>query len=174
MMLLQNNMYLEKRPTFVSVINWTWITIGSFMCLVVPMVSFASLMTGNIVQDESPFTFNTFPMLSIVLIGVAVLGIVSGINFLKLKLWPRKILQILTWLLLIFIIGLGGFWIFSWFIAISRFGQIGLSIMSLFMVIVMIGIYVIPLGIMLKYLRKKKVHNAIIGSIQQGAGGNLK
>ncbi len=158
-------MYLEKRPTFVTVIGWAWIIIGSFMCLSAAMAFFIPFMVGYIVQDgsEVPLIFKILPILAIVQISVAVLGIVSGVNFLKLKPWSRNVLEVLTWFLLIFIIGFGIFWVSNWFSVISGYDQRGLNLMPIFMSIAIIGIYGFPLGIMLKYLRGKKVHDAING-----------
>ena len=167
-------MYLEKRPTFVTVIGWAWIIIGSLMCLSAAMVFFIPFMVGDIVQDgsEIPLIFKIFPVLALVQISVAVLGIVSGVNFLKLKPWSRNVLEVLTWFLLIFIIGFGIFWVYNWNSVISGDGQLGLNLIPLFMGIGIIGIYGFPLGIMLKYLRGKKVRDAIIGLAEKESGAS--
>lgn len=70
-----------------------------------------------------PFIFKIFSLLAVVQIGVAALGLISGINFLKLKAWSRSVLEGLTWLLLIFILGFMFFWVFNLVPMGSRNGQ---------------------------------------------------
>ncbi len=162
-------MYQEKRPTCVTVIGWAWIIIGCLMCLSATMALFTSAMIGNIAQDEPhmPFIFKIFPLLAIVEIGVGVVGLVSGINFLKLKAWARSVLEGLTWVLLVFILGFMVFWIFNWVSVTSGHAPRGFGIMGAVTGIVMTGIYGVPLGIMLKYLRGPKVKTAINGTAEQ-------
>jgi hypothetical protein len=162
-------MYQEKRPTCVTVIGWAWIIIGGLMCLSATMALFSSVMIGEMAKDEPdmPFIFKIFPLLAIVQIGAAVLGLVSGINFLKLKAWARSVLEGLTWLLLVFILGFMVFWVFNWISTTSSHGPSGFGMMGAVMGVVITGIYGVPLGIMLKYLRGPKVKNAINGTAEQ-------
>jgi hypothetical protein len=162
-------MYQEKRPTCVTVIGWAWIILGGLMCLSAIMAFVSSIMIGEMVKDspDVPFIFKIFPLLAIVQIGVAVLGLFSGINFLKLKAWSRNVLEGLTWLLLSFTLGFMVFWIFNWISMTSSHGSSGFGVMGVVMGVVITGIYGVPLGIMLKYLRGPKVHNAIYGIADQ-------
>jgi hypothetical protein len=162
-------MYQEKRPTCVTVIGWAWIIIGGLMCLSAIMAFISSVMIGEMSQHRpgSPFIFKIFPLLAIVQIGVAVLGLVSGINFLKHKAWARNVLEGLTWLLLSFTLGFMVFWIFNWISITSGDGFSGFGMMGAVMGVVITGIYGVPLGIMLKYLRGPKVRNAIYGISDQ-------
>jgi hypothetical protein len=162
-------MYQEKRPTCVTVIGWTWIILGGLMCLSATMALFSSVMIGKMAQEDPnmPFIFKIFPLLATVQIGFAVLGLVSGINFLKLKSWARNVLEGLTWLLLIFILGFMVFWVFSWVSMSSGHGPKGFDIIGAVMGVVITGIYGVPLGIMLKYLRGDKIKNAIAGIAEQ-------
>jgi hypothetical protein len=70
------------------------------MCLSAIMALFSSLMIGGLAQDDPdmPFVFKIFPLLAVVQISIAVLGLISGIHFLKFKVWSRGILEGLTWL----------------------------------------------------------------------------
>lgn len=171
----RKNMYQEKRPTCITVIGWAWIVIGGLMCLSATMALFSSVMIGEIAQNEPdmPFIFKIFPLLAIVQIGVAVLGLASGINFLKLKAWARSVLEGLTWLLLIFIVGFMVFWVFSWVSMTSDHGPSSFSIMGAVMGVLIMGIYGVPLGIMLKYLRGHKVRNAINGTSEPSHSNQL-
>ncbi len=162
-LLRQEKMYQEKRPTCVTVIGWTWIIIGGLMCLSATMALLGSFMIRETAQADPgmPFIFKIFPVLAIVQIFVAVLGLVSGINFLKLKSWTRGMLEALTWLLLIFVLGFMVFWVFNWISMTSDQGLSAFSVMGAVMGVLISGIYGVPLGIMLKYLRGPKVKNAI-------------
>jgi hypothetical protein len=162
-------MYQEKRPTCVTVIGWAWIILGGLMCLSATMAFVSSIMIGEMAKDSPgvPFIFKIFPLLTIVQIGVAVLGLFSGINFLKLKAWSRNVLEGLTWLLLSFTLGFMVFWIFNWISMTSGHGSSGFGVMGVVMGVVITGIYGVPLGIMLKYLRGPKIHNAIYGIADQ-------
>ncbi len=59
-------------------------------------------------------------LLAIIQIGVAIIGLVSGINFLKLKAWSRNAVEILTWVLLLFMVGFGIFWEYGWLSTTQR------------------------------------------------------
>jgi hypothetical protein len=168
----EDKMYQEKRPTCVTVISWAWIIIGGLMCASATMGLFMSVMMGKMTQDDPvmPLMLTIFPLLATVQIGVAVLGLVSGINFLKLKAWARNVLEGLTWLLLVFIIGFMVFWVFNWVSMSSGHGPRGFDIMGAVMGVVITGFYGVPLGIMLNYLRGSKVKNAINGVAEQDDG----
>ncbi len=168
-------MFEEKRPTCVTVIGWAWIVIGGLTSLSAIMALFASLVIGQMsqahleAQESIPGIFRFFPLLAIVQIGVAVLWLVAGINFLKLKPWSRSILEASSWLLLLFVIGFGIFWLFGWVSMASGHGPRGFDVMGAVMGVVITGIYAVPLGIMVKYLRGHKVRTAMIGSAEPSA-----
>ena len=169
-------MYQEKRPTCVTVIGWAWIIIGGLMILSAIMALFSSAMICEMAQNDPdmPFIFKIFPLIIVVQISVAALGLISGINFLKLKVWSRAVLEGLTWLLLIFIIGFMVFWVFNWVSMSSGHGPRSFGIMGAVMGVIISGIYGVPLGIMLKYLRGTKVRNAINGFAELGASGDAR
>lgn len=166
-------MYQEKRPTCVTVIGWAWIIIGGLMFFSAIMALFSSVMIGQMsqanseVQQDMPVIFRFFPLLAIIQIGLAIIGLVSGINFLKLKAWSRNSLEILTWILLLFMAGFGIFWEYGWLSMSTGHGPKGFDIMGAVMGVVIIGIYGVPLGIMVKYLRGDKVKNAFIDCVEQ-------
>ena len=168
-------MYQEKRPTCITVIGWAWIILGGLMFFSAIMALFSSVMIRQRSQSEPealknmPAIFKFFPFIAIGQIGVALLGFISGINFLKLKIWARNVLEVLTWLLLLFIVGFMIFWVFSWILMTSGHGPQGFGIMGAIMGIVITGIYGIPLGIMVKYLRGNKVKDAITEATEPAA-----
>lgn len=156
-------MFQEKRPTCVTVIGWGWIIIGGLMCLSAIMIILGSFIIGEMAQNVpgTPFLFKVFPWLAIIQFCLGMLGIVSGINFLKLKVWARNILEGLTWFLLIFILGFMCFWIFNWVSLASEQPPRGFWFMGIVMALMITGVYGVPLAIMLKYLRGPKVRNAL-------------
>ena len=157
-------MLQEKRPTCVTVIGWVWIIIGGLMCFSAAMALFSSIMIGQMAQDDPnmPFIFKVFPLLAVAQIIVAIFGLFAGVNFLKLKSWSRKALEILTWALILFVVGFGGVTVFHLVSTSSSQLNFGFGIMEFFLIIVILGMYAVPLVIMVKYLRGEKVKQAMI------------
>lgn len=159
-------MYQEKRPTSISVIGWAWIVIGSLMCLSAVMALLVSLTISQAAAQTDtdhnvPAILGFFPLLALIQMVFAILGIVSGVNFLKMKSWARTTLEILSWLLMVFVAGFGIFWIISWIVMTRGKAPAGFGIMGVVMGTVVLAIYGIPLGIMIKYLRGKKNRSAV-------------
>jgi hypothetical protein len=160
-------MFEEKRPTCVTVIGWAWIVIGVLMGLSAFMALFVSMMMmgpngiGASSDQNVPTLMRLFPLLGIVQMAISVLAILSGVHFLRLKAWSRSVLEILTWLLLLFIVGFTIFWIRDWLSMTSIHAPPGFSSMGVVMGIVVLGIYGVPLGIMLRFLRGDKVKLAL-------------
>jgi len=165
-------MYQEKRPTCVTVIGWAWIILGGLMCFSAIMGLSSYLLIDEMsqanskTQEQMPAIFRFFPLLATIQFLVAIIGLVSGINFLKLKAWSRNVLETITWILLLLLVGFGIYWEFGWLSITSKSGSRGFDIMGAVMGLLIIGIYGVPLGIMLKYLRGDKVKNAIIGKAE--------
>jgi hypothetical protein len=162
-------MFQEKRPTCVSVIGWTWIILGTLMVFSSILALLSWNMIGENAKADPEFQQNMhrimkyFSYIAVTQLLVVIIGLVSGINFLKLKSWSRIILEILTWLFILFIVGFGIYWEFGWLKMTSGIGPKGFDIMGAVMGVVIIAIYGVPLGIMLKYLRGDIVKNAMIG-----------
>ncbi len=169
-------MYQERRPTCITVIGWAWIIIGSLMCFSAAMALFSSVMIDHMshmspeAQRNMPVVFRYFTLLAVIQLGVAITGLFSGINFLKLKAWSRSILEILTWILLLSILGFVFYLEYRWLFMSSGHGPRGFDIIGAVMSVAFIGFYGVPLGIMIKYLRGDKVKNAIIGNAEHPSG----
>ena len=124
-------------------------------------------------QQNMPSIMKYFSYIAVAQLLVAIIGLVSGINFLKLKSWSRIVLEILTWLFILFVVGFGIYWEFGWLTMASGNGPKGFNVMGAVMGLVIIGIYGVPLGIMLKYLRGDRVKNSMTGSAaEQPAAGD--
>jgi len=165
----------DIRPTCVTVIGWAWIVIGSLMFASSIMALFAFSMMNKMGNNDPNFTnqippfFKLLPYLSVFQSGVAITGVVSGVKFLKLKSWSRNILEILSWLMLLFMICFGIFWEYSWISMSSGQTPQGFDAMGAIMGLFVISIYSVPLAIMLKYLRGEKIKNAMNGYAEQSA-----
>lgn len=166
-------MFQEKRPTCVTVIGWAWIIIGGLMCFSSTMVLIVSVMIAGAphADPETAFMFEIFPILAVVQLALAILGLFSGINFLKLKAWARPALEGLTWIILIFILGFTFYFVFDWLSMTSGQELRGFDIMGAVMGVVIMSIYGVPVGIMLKFLRGPKIRDAINGTVGQSQEG---
>ncbi|HUG18275.1 MAG TPA: hypothetical protein VMM56_04820 [Planctomycetaceae bacterium] len=154
-------MFQEKRPTCVTVIGWAWIVIGGLASFsAIP--AFVAWSMGALDDPKHPWITKIYPLLVGVQFSVALLGLVAGINFLKLKAWPRAVLEGLTWFLLICLVGFLVFWMYSWISITSNHPEPrGFAILGGVMAVFISGLYGVPLCIMLKYLRGSKIKNAI-------------
>ncbi|AFJ02644.1 hypothetical protein Q7C_1495 [Methylophaga frappieri] len=155
-------MYLEKRPTSVSVIAWAWIVIGFLMLISATLGLFAHLVTsGYFSESDWQFTTYLYPTIALTQIAVAIMGLVAGIFFLKMRPWARFTLEILTWLSILL---LAGFFFFV-MMKILNMGSVDAShapqIVSIFMTFAMILMYGLPLFFVLRRLRSPKVRLAV-------------
>jgi len=173
---MKKGMYLEKRPTCVTVIGWAWIIIGGLMCFaaVMALLNLAIIRQTSEDNPEATVIFRIFPFLAVVQIGVGVVGLFSGINFLKLKSSSRTVLEVLCWLLLLFVAGFGILGLYMWISMTSGGVVFGSRHMGPIMGLLMTALYIVPLAIMLKYLRGNKVRNAMIGSAEQNLSADGK
>jgi hypothetical protein len=165
-------MFQEKRPTCVTVIGWVWIIMGGLMFFSATMALISSSTIVDIAKDDPnmPFFFKAFPFIAAVQIVGAVIGLISGFSFLNLKSWSRNVLEILTWALIIFIVCFGVFFISHFFSASSQNSNFGFGMIKYVFMIMMMGMYGVPLIIMVKYLRGEKVRSAIVGPTKQSGG----
>jgi hypothetical protein len=125
-------MYQEKRPTCVTVIGWVWIVLGGLMLFSGFMALLGSLLIRDVMQGgpAMPSYFKFYPVLVAVQLIVATLGLVAGVNFLKLKPWSRGILEGVTWTLLVFVVGYVIFWVASWLALSAGHGAEGFRVMG--------------------------------------------
>lgn len=127
------------------------------------LLTFAMFPGPPHTQEPVPLLLRIFPVVGIAQIGFAVLGLVSGIHFLRLKAWSRNMLEVLTWILLVCLVGFMVYWVLGWIEMASGEVPTAFGVMGAIMGVVVTAIYGVPFGIMLKYLRGPKVKNAING-----------
>ena len=156
-------MEAKSRPTSVTVIAWAWIVIGGLMVLSAAFGLLAyAVMPANALQGKDiPAIFRFFPLLALLQIVFAALGITAGINLLKLCAWARTVLEIQSWLLLGLTLGYMVFWVDNWLSMTSGQTPAGFAILGAVMGAVITFIYAIPLAIMLWFLRGRTVRDAV-------------
>lgn len=73
------------------------------------------------IPEEAPFQFNVmevifqhFGLLAIPQVVVAILIIITSIQFLRLRRWASTTLEVIAWLGLVYVVGFGIFWVTSW------------------------------------------------------------
>jgi len=120
------------------------------------------------VHQDMPAIFKIFPLLAVAQILMGGLGFVSGINFLKLKKWSRNVLEILTWFMLVFTVGFMIWWVFNWLSMTAGHGPKNFGVGGAVMGVFITGIYAVPLGIIVKFLRGEKIKNALSGTPEPG------
>lgn len=175
------------RPPSVPVVSWIWIVSGIFVVVsgVIGMGALSDLSgppAGKSLHGPPTPALAVMAGLSRFLIWttvvqmlMAVLAIVAGIYYLKLRSWARGVLELLTWVSLAALIGFGFFWPPAWMMTSSRFlpndGSIDLQqvkyIGAIAGVVVMVAAAV-PLAMMIRSLRSKAVREAI----RRAAGGS--
>jgi len=104
--------------------------------------------------------FHVFIVIGIFQTGFGILGFIGGRKFLELKAWSRDLLEILTWFVLILIPSWPGLLMY-FFMRMERPRFDVFDFMMMGMAMSMLLMHMIPIGIMLKYLRSATVRNAM-------------
>jgi hypothetical protein len=165
------------RPTSVTVIGWLAVVLGimmifsgSFGLLVftlMPGKPSAQSMGG--VPGPLVFmarVFDYFPLLVMVQVVVAATMIASGAAFLRLRAWARTALEVLAWLVLCYLIGFGGLWLY----AAASMGSVASQSAEVpavfFLALMGIGVFAIvgftiPVVLVLRVLRGRTVREAV-------------
>ena len=156
-------MYPERRPTCVTVIGWVWIIFGGLMCVATIIGVCGSIMSGDVAEADvnRPFISRTSLLLYPIPTAVAALGLVAGINFLKLKAWSHHVLEALTCLFHVLIAVVMALAVFGLDEMMWRGRPYGLSIVAAFVGFLITGVCGVPFGIMLEYMRGEEVRNAM-------------
>lgn len=155
-------MFEEKRPTCVTVIGWAWIVLGGLMAMSSAMVGLTVLSWNDelLAPPDAPFLLRSFPLLVAAQALVGVSGLFAGVQFLKLRAGARTALELLTWLLLVYLAVFGAWWLFSW-TSMAAGRADGFGLMGALMGVFITAVYGIPVVIMLRYLRGAKVASAM-------------
>lgn len=145
----------RKRPGLVLAIGWGFIVLAIFMILSglsgLPSAAFMEEVASDLPEADTgyrklPALFKVFLFsmehiteLSLLCIFIALVVLVAGIFFLRMKPWARVVLEVFSWFALVLIIGIGFLWADVWMggqdpsATFSMFGvTMGLVIMLLY------------------------------------------
>ncbi len=98
-------------------------------------------------------TSGLFALVVVGQLGIAVLALVAGINFLKLKAWSRDALEGLTWLFLVLLLGFTGVQLVMWLPVMFAAGSTGVGALTGVFSLFLATAYGVPLVLMLRTLR---------------------
>jgi hypothetical protein len=143
-------MYVEPRPTCVTVIGWVWIVLGGMACVTSALALPA--MASSMAPGDGGAVL--FPAIAAVQLLIGAVGLISGIHFLKLKPWSRSVLEALTWVFVLLAAGSSAIPL-----VLSVRGGAPMAAGEAVIIAVIALTYVVPLGIMLRYLRGAKVRS---------------
>lgn len=162
-----------KRPTSVTAIGWVWIALGGFMIFTSCMAFFIFLAMWGVLSEEPaiPDFVKYYPVLCVANIFLGAAALVSAINFLKLKAWARTVLEVVNWIVLVFLIGFMGVWVFFWNFLTSSAPDVpeGFTSMGIAGGVFVLLFYGVPVVIAIKCLRGSTVKEAIRTAEQDGA-----
>jgi hypothetical protein len=177
-----------KRPTGITITAWLWIVMGGLMILSALMGGFAYTTIGKMRPLLPPSTdmpagssvmnsiFQYFGLLLLLQGIVAVLAIWAGVSLLRLKQWARTTIEVLSWIALLYTVGFGIFWVYTWVAMTSQVpthgapvDPVSFRLMGAVMGVVVTAIFAVPLWIMIRYLRGAEVHMAITDAHQPNA-----
>lgn len=165
-----------SRPSSVTVIAWSWIVSGVLMVLAAVLTWAAQgamqQMMGAANTAMPPGLAPALMLSGNAALSAAVqlilglVAIVAGAAFLRLAPWARAALEGLSWLALLYVVGFGISWTYTWFTMTaplrgqgnlqSDFATLGLVVGA-----VIIAILAIPIVAMIKSLRGRVVREAL-------------
>jgi hypothetical protein len=156
-------MFQEQRPTSVTVIGWAWIVMGTLMGIsaVFTLVGLVVWQDMGLTSDAMPLIFRLMPALAVLEGVVAAVGVVGGVGFLRLQARARLVLEVLTWLTLVAVIGFMVVWLVGWFSMSSSPTPDSFTILGGVMGGMITFLYGAPLVAMLVALRGPKVAAAM-------------
>ena len=156
--------FIEKRPTAVSVIGWFWIIVGGFLA----WASIIAVQQGppdesllNEIAKGSPLAAmeeRHYIFKALFMFTVGDLAIIFGICFLRLYDWARTALEVVSWLCITLLAAN----------MILGFFYVGGSFYAAIFLITVSAFFWVPLGLVIYFLRSKKVRDAVGGGGENG------
>jgi len=180
-----------KRPMSVTVIGWIWIGLGTLMLLgsMMALAMFLVLVRPHFESggaesrlDKLPwfgrFFLRKVELFAAVQAGLAIFVMVSGRFFLKLRSWARTSLEAVSWLGLVYVVGFGIFFGIT-FIRTFASGEVQggppfvfIAIVVPIMLVVTVGVYAVPLGVIIWFLRGETIRGAMLSGGGRRMTGN--
>jgi hypothetical protein len=170
-----------NRPTSVTVIAWVWIILGGLMVLAGIMAALMSAvmsssgMMGDAFEDieqektqDLPATvrvmevvFRHFAWFALGQVCIGALALWAGTRFLRLRAWARAMLELLSWLFLIYVVAFTAFWMVGWTSVGAGHAPAAFIVAGLVGAVINMAFFGVPLGIMIHVLRGRKVRDAV-------------
>jgi len=151
-------MFEEERPTAVTVIGWAWIAIG-VLSIFTGLMGFSLQAWAAAYRLPQPWLFSVAVPILQVCFGVV--GIIAGAGLLSFRPWSRLMLEAMSWLLLVLIVG-------SMVAAVlfSQGAELGLDPFFLVVAVFTTLLYGLPVAFMIRGLRSEKVRRALAPPVQ--------
>lgn len=157
-------------PTGIKVIAWTWIISALVVGADEVLGMMATSMLGQMDQlgMEVPpqlagmvASATQFGAMDVAQIAAAVAGVVGGIALLRLKAWARVLIELLTWLTLVYTVARGILWSYAWKTMSGEIARdVGMDVdphmlqtVGVATGIVLTLTFAVPLVLMIRYLR---------------------
>ncbi|HVR41596.1 MAG TPA: hypothetical protein VMU84_21045 [Thermoanaerobaculia bacterium] len=155
-------MTLPPLPRSLAIVGWVFAGFGALQLLggAVGLVVFSvmNLTPANLPPEMRVvgLIMVHFREIAIIQIALASLMITGAVALLRLKAWGRVLLQFVAWLLLVYTLAFGVYWVRSASATRGPFAMVfvGMGVMNAVM-------YAIPLGIAIRVLRSEAVRAAV-------------
>ncbi len=172
----------KKRPTAITVIGWIFLASSILMILSGGLGFMVFSYMKQIAEEMPPLSdelphqfqimriiFQNFGIIALLQVAFAIFVLMTSIHFLQLRKWSRTALEIITWLGLFYIVGFGIFWVVSWITITSSFPVSEVpsgpppmfNIIGAVMGCVVTVVWVVPLIIIIIFLRGKTIKDAV-------------
>ena len=161
------------RPISITVISWFWIIVGIIMAVsaLMGLLAFFSVhqmpgdklstLPGSRQFSFFQFLLDHFIALTFLQLSISIFSIIAAINFLRLRSWARTVIEILSWICLSFVFCFGFFWFFEWGMKVQGAVPHKLNVIGLFMNVLFIAFYSIPLIVIIWHIRSDKIRTAV-------------
>jgi len=172
----------KKRSTSITVIGWIFL-VSSILMIFSGGLGFIAFSFMKQLAEEMPplsdelpnqfqimrIIFQNFGIIALLQVALATFVLMASIHFLQLRKWARNALEIITWLGLFYIVGFGIFWVVSWITITSSFPVSEVpsgpppmfNIIGAVMGCVVTVVWVVPLIIIIIFLRGKTIKDAV-------------
>jgi hypothetical protein len=167
------------RPAGIAAIAWLWIA-GGILLLISALLTWAvlSLFESALpvagASGSLPVEFDLLSMLQSqagvlvwTQVAMGVVSIYAGAGLLKLRAWARTAIEVLTWLSLVYVLGNGVYFSYTWESIVADLAKQlmvdsdALRITGYVTVATVTVVFAVPFGFMLKYLRSSLVRQAV-------------
>jgi hypothetical protein len=169
-----------KRPRSVTVIAWVWIITGVLMVVSSVVLLLAYTMVKKMAAGQ-PFPpampaeleallplFGHVGLSISIQLASAVITLVAGIAFLKLRAWARTTIEAICWLSLLYVVGLGIYGTFSLAGLAGNMPRGALPVsggaftaVAVVAGIVVTAVFAVPLAVMIRSLRGREIREAV-------------